>query len=479
MSSYWKAPVASAIKSFLAVIPTETPAERIRNQLILVAVILLVIIVIFISALRNVYRFLTNDPRKSKGPSFLFGVVVPSVLPVLLYTVLTDSLSYMNDSGKVLPYSYRPSQEALELHNRLPFIADLHADTLLWTHRQSMLNPEVKLGHIDMQRLIDGNVALQVFSSVTLSPAELNMYRNSNATDTIRTLGIVQRWPMKAIFGHSARMERVALFASALDKMQEKSIIDGSHGIFVFVKSRTDFDRLLSLRQQFGSKVVGGLLSIEGSNMCHPIWITAEECANRLWSLGVRMVAMTHFVDNAVGSSATGESDYGLTSYGEDYVKRLLELGMMIDMAHTSVKTIDNVIALYDEHVKTTGRKVLLVVSHTGLKSACFHNRNLEDRHAKALAQRGGIIGVAFFPEAVCGNNLTDIIKSYKVAVDLTSTNNVVLGSDYDGAVSVPFDVSDLAYMTQGLLAEGFSESEIQKIMGETVQTKFMEYLPL
>ena len=69
-----------------------------------------------------------------------------------------------------------------------------------------------------------------------------------------------------------------------------------------------------------------------------------------------------------------------------------------------------------------------------GLKSACYHNRNLEDRHAKAIAQRDGIIGVAFFPEAVCGSKLGDIIRSFQVAVNLTSVNNVVLGSDYDGA---------------------------------------------
>ena len=88
------------------------------------------------------------------------------------------------------------------------------------------------------------------------------------------------------------------------------------------------------------------------------------------------MVSMTHFVDIAVGSSATGEEDYGLTEYGKDYVRRLLELGFMIDLSHTGIKTIDDLIQVYDEHVKNTGQRRLLVVSHSKDSWPCGHRQS-------------------------------------------------------------------------------------------------------
>ena len=86
-----------------------------------------------------------------------------------------------------------PSEEALTLHADL-FVADMHSDVLLWsrdiTHRS-------RRGHVDLPRLRDGNVALQVFSVVTKSPWGQSYSENSSDSDRITMLAVAQAWPPK------------------------------------------------------------------------------------------------------------------------------------------------------------------------------------------------------------------------------------------------------------------------------------------
>ena len=86
---------------------------------------------------------------------------------------------------------YEASAQARELHDRL-FIADLHADTLLWN--RDVLDRGT-YGHVDVPRLIDGNVGLQAFTIVTKVPRELKLEANDDSTDSITLLAIAQRWP--------------------------------------------------------------------------------------------------------------------------------------------------------------------------------------------------------------------------------------------------------------------------------------------
>src|SRR5690242_19177751 len=99
------------------------------------------------------------------------------------------------------PPPYKASPEATKLHGTL-MVADMHADSLLWGRD---LNRRWNRGHVDIPRLSEGNVALQVFSVVTKSPRGLNIEHNDDRTDDITLLAIAQRWPPETWFSLKQR----------------------------------------------------------------------------------------------------------------------------------------------------------------------------------------------------------------------------------------------------------------------------------
>lgn len=143
---------------------------------------------------------------------FLVVPFLTTIFPIaaLLYFGIKP-VPFALDTGlnQVLPAAGRlPGAEVLDsdewraatqVHQSLNFVSDLHADTLMWTHRGSMLS-ETGVGHVDVPRLIQGNVALQVFSSVTLIPLPFMSKNNNNYTDVIGLLGMAQHWPVKVSF---------------------------------------------------------------------------------------------------------------------------------------------------------------------------------------------------------------------------------------------------------------------------------------
>ena len=119
-----------------------------------------------------------------------------------------------------------------------------------------------------------------------------------------------------------------------------------------------------------------------------------------------------------------------------------------------------------------------VIVSHTGVDGTCPGERNLSDDHVKGIAAHGGIIGIGFWPGAVCGDDATAIARAIRHAVNVAGINAVALGSDFDGTVRTPFDASGLVYLTDALLEEGFSEDEIADIMGLNALEFFLRSLP-
>jgi microsomal dipeptidase-like Zn-dependent dipeptidase len=137
--------------------------------------------------------------------------------------------------------------------------------------------------------------------------------------------------------------------------------------------------------------------------------------------------------------------------------------------AHASSKTID-------DGLQIATRPVL--VSHTGVQGTCDNARNLSDRHLQQIARNGGVIGIGFWKTAVCGEDVTVIVRAIRYTSNLIGVNHVALGSDFDGSVQLPFDVADLAQITNALQAEGFTEIEIRKIMGLNVFRLLQKLLP-
>ena len=119
-----------------------------------------------------------------------------------------------------------------------------------------------------------------------------------------------------------------------------------------------------------------------------------------------------------------------------------------------------------------------VLVSHTGVEGTCPGTRNLSDRHLQAIAASGGVIGIGYWSTAVCDTSVAAIVKAIRYSVDLIGVDHVALGSDFNGTVHTPFDVSGLAQLTEGLQSVGFSAEEIAAIMGGNVQRLLLASLP-
>ena len=348
--------------------------------------------------------------------------------------------------------AYEISEEARALHASLT-AADLHSDTLLW-HRDVL--DHGNRGHVDIPRLVEGRVAVQVFSTVTKAPKALNYEENTGDSDQITGAVILQRWPIRT---WSSLYERARYQAQRLDKAARRS-----DGALVFLRTGSDLDAVLAARTN-GTTVTGGLMATEGS---HALDGSLENIQN-LYDEGFRMMGLHHFFDNKLGGSLHGVSQAGLSDFGREAVREMNRLGIMVDVAHSSETVVDEVLAL-----STTP----LVVSHTGVRGVCDSPRNISDDHMQRIATGGGLIGIGYWDGAVCDATPAGVAKSIKYAVNLVGHDHVALGSDYDGATSVYFDTSELSALTQALLDEGLNVEDIRAVMGGNQIRFFQKYLP-
>ncbi|MCD1622711.1 dipeptidase [Citromicrobium bathyomarinum] len=333
------------------------------------------------------------------------------------------------------------SDEAKALHETLT-IVDLHSDTLLWN--RNLLN-RADQGHMDLPRLEEGNVALQVFSSVTKTPKGQNYDANDADSDNITTLVIAQLQPTRT---WNSLLERSLWHAEKLDRAAAKS-----DGELLKVASIKDLDRLLRERSSQTPKPVGALLSIEGLQNLEGDLSNLDVLSKQ----GFRMASLTHFFDTDLAGSMHGMEKGGLTDKGRKAVRRMEALGMVVDIAHCSHTCVADILAMAERPV---------VSSHGGVQATCDVNRNLSDDEIRGVAKTGGVVGIGYWDAAVCGTSPRDAAKAMKHVRDLVGIDYVALGSDYDGATTVRFDTSQLVQVTQALMDEGFTEDEIRAVMG-------------
>jgi microsomal dipeptidase-like Zn-dependent dipeptidase len=119
-----------------------------------------------------------------------------------------------------------------------------------------------------------------------------------------------------------------------------------------------------------------------------------------------------------------------------------------------------------------------LVVSHSGFQGHCPTPRNIPDTLMREIAAGGGLIGVGFWDAAVCDVSPAGIVAAIRYGIELLGVDHIALGSDYDGATSVPFDASELAVLTATMLESDFTEEEIRKVMGGNLARFLDEHLP-
>ncbi len=347
---------------------------------------------------------------------------------------------------------YAVSARGRALHEDL-FVVDMHADSLLW---ERDLSDRLDHGSVDIPRLIEGNVAIQSFFIVTKTPWLTTIDETSPDSDAITTLIVAQDWPEKT---WTSLLERALYQASRLHELAEKS-----QGRLRVLKSKADLQRYREARKQ-GGAAIAGILGVEGAH------VLEGDLGNlkKLYDAGVRIVAPTHFFDNEVGGSAHGVDKGGLSDLGRKMVIEMEERGMLLDLAHASPAVIDDAVAIASRPV---------IVSHTGVRGTCDNNRNLSDTQLRTIAATGGVVGIGYWKTAVCGKDAASIARAIVYAANLVGAEHVALGSDFDGAVPVPFDTTGLGLVVDALLDQGMNNEDIRLVMGENAARVFAEALP-
>jgi membrane dipeptidase len=204
--------------------------------------------------------------------------------------------------------------------------------------------------------------------------------------------------------------------------------------------------------------LIGAVLSLEGVHWLGDPGLTDTAIAagvRRLYDAGFRVLALTHQFDNGLADASEGCRFAGEravpTEAGRVVIREAERLGMIIDLAHAASRTIKGVLAVARNPV---------VVSHTGVRETCpvaegcSPRRNIADDDIRGIAQRGGVIGIGYWTEAV-GAGIAGIVRAQRHVIDVLgpaeACRHLAFGSDFDGSVSMPFDAVALPELTAAM----------------------------
>jgi membrane dipeptidase len=190
------------------------------------------------------------------------------------------------------------------------------------------------------------------------------------------------------------------------------------------------------------------------------------ERLDEFYEMGVRLLTLTWNFENSLGFPRSLEPDAmsrGLKPFGLEVVRRMQELGMIVDVSHLS----DG--GFWDVALAAERGKKPFIASHSNARSIHGHPRNLTDEMLKAIADSGGIIGVNFYPLFLCGGEkaaVEQIISHINHIHKVAGIDAIAIGTDFDGfddPHEIP-DSSKLGLLSDALSVAGYSEGEIEKI---------------
>jgi membrane dipeptidase len=319
------------------------------------------------------------------------------------------------------------SEQAQALHARYPPI-DLHADTLMWSRwlgydlharHEPPLWRSAFGGHVDVPRLRDGGVGAQFFSLVSLPV------------------------PPKATGMTRAIVEQIDILDEAIARRP---------GELRLARNAADIDEI----RRDGA--IAALLGIEGAHALDGDLDRVAMLARR----GVRYLGFLHFSANEAGYPAYGHGRRdgdGLTPWGFELVRSCESAGVLVDLAHINRKGFMDACSVATKPP---------IVSHTGVLGAFDHWRNIDDAQLRAVADRGGVIGVVFYPRYLGGDGLEPVVKHFLHILNVVGEDAPALGSDWDGFIVPTRELSDprgLPLLTDALLRAGLRERTIAKIL--------------
>jgi membrane dipeptidase len=328
------------------------------------------------------------------------------------------------------------SDEARSIHADHPPI-DLHADTLMWSRwtgydLHKAHEPPLPLaafgGHVDLPRMREGGMSAQFFSMVSLPLAD-------------RVKGMAR------------------IIHEQIDNLESQVL--KKPGTLRLVKKAGE----VAASNAMGE--IAALLGIEGAHALEGDLENVRIFARR----GVRYIGLLHFTANEAGFPAYGKgrSDNGLTPWGCKLVEACEDSGVLVDLAHVNKQGFLDACSI--------ARKPP-IVSHTGVLGAFEHWRNIDDVQLRAVADKGGVVGVIFCPRYVGGEGLDPVIAHLKHIVNVVGEDAAALGSDWDGFI-VPTkalkDPRGLPLLTDAMLAAGFSREAVGKILHDNVMRVLRE----
>ncbi|MGQ0548558.1 MAG: dipeptidase [Armatimonadota bacterium] len=300
-------------------------------------------------------------------------------------------------------------------------VVDLHCDTLqdLNAGRRTLAQRSVQ-GHIDLPRLRAGGVDVQVFA-VFVAPGDPRA--GAPARRRARARALIETF-QAAMRANAARITHVTTVAGIESAQREGK--------------------------------VAAVLSIENGDALGGRLQEVDE----LYRQGVRMMGLTWNPSNALGDGAHGRQHGGLTDLGRAVLRRMNELGMVVDLSHLSEA------AFWDAMRSTRGP---VIASHSNAAALYKHPRNLTDQQLREVATRGGVVGVNFYVGFLGAATLERVLDHIDHMVKVMGIDHVALGSDYDGVPKTAIgleDVSKLPNLTAGLQRRGYTTEQIHKILG-------------
>lgn len=216
--------------------------------------------------------------------------------------------------------------------------------------------------------------------------------------------------------------------------------------------------------------------------------------------LGIRVIQLTYMERNFVGDGCLERTDCGLSRFGLEVVEEMNRLGILIDLSHVGYRTTMEAIEASQKPVAFT---------HANPRALCDHPRNKTDEQIKALVRKGGVIGATIFPPYLAAGSkatIEHVVDVIDYLVGLAGIDHVGIGTDFtEGQPREWFEwllrgksskepimelqypivnpagiqsVADFPNITQALLARGYADSDVRKIIGENWLRLFEEVWP-
>ncbi|HEX7407266.1 MAG TPA: dipeptidase [Candidatus Binatia bacterium] len=344
---------------------------------------------------------------------------------------------------------HRPSfppvpADALALH-RDCLVVDLHVDTFLWVRlfgydigkrHENLLPSSPFAWHADLPRLKEGGVGAVGFG-IVVNPRE------------VRSELML---PLKVLSWYD-RQRGFEAVVTTLDLMHDAA----SHypNQFSLVRSGSE------LRAARAAGKIAGLPCLEGA---HGIEGSLDH-VRTAYARGLRSIGLVHFQATEAGYPMTvAEFDgKGLTEFGRALIAEMERLKMVVDLAHLNDAGVADALATMQRP---------FMVSHAGCRAVYPHRRNLTDAQIRAVADRGGVIGIIIERGFVAEKNadLDRVLDHFDHAIKVGGENVVGIGTDYDGFITPAIGLEDVTAMprlTAGLLARGHKPDTVRKVLGE------------